>query len=176
VTPPDDRGWIDEETMGRLLQSRTALRRRVVTGLIIATALIVAGNMWLFRGIGPSYWVHTIFWGNTPFDQAVWVAEGADGEPAYDSVRGRMVRSLLRNHRLVGMTRHEALLLLGTPDELNWSQSYPKPEPDDEGALEAAEDYCYVVGSYSGFRIDYDSLIVEFNDAGRVRGWGIGQN
>lgn len=94
-------------------------------------------------------------WGSLPFDSGRWKAVDPRD---WDSVRGKMVRSLVRDHRLKGMTRSQVIQLLGHPD----------------GSSRATK-FIYILGAYSGFGIDYDVLELEFDAAGRARKWRIYQ-
>lgn len=145
-------------------------RRRktlMACGAVILLGIWVA---WASHGLGVYYWLYTFTWGNEAFDREAWL----EAEPQPDSVRGQMVRSLLRDIGVVGRTREEVLGLLGAPELLNWYQVGGSRSPEDERALASAEDYCYILGYRSGFGIDEDYLIVEFDSTGRVRRWGIG--
>lgn len=150
---------------------RTRFRRLLVLSAVVACLF---GLLWYcVRGLGLYYWIYTLGWGDKAFSRSEWI----DAEVDPDSVRGQMVRSLLQNTQLQGMTRSEVRSLLGPPDRLNWDQvAAPYPSPDSPQELARADDYCYYLGAYSGFGVDPDYLIVRFGDSGMVRSWGIGQS
>lgn len=68
-------------------------------------------------------------------------------------LRGRMVIDLVHNRLRIGMAKSDIHSLLGPPDS-------NKPEKWD-----------YLVGNYSGFRIDGDYLSIIFDNDWRVAGF-----
>ncbi len=64
-----------------------------------------------------------------------------------------MLHSLLRQHRLAGMTRPDVLGLLGPPDER--IQSLSSFQPGDRVWL-------YYLGTYTKLSADEDLLVLEF--------------
>jgi outer membrane protein assembly factor BamE (lipoprotein component of BamABCDE complex) len=62
-----------------------------------------------------------------------------------------MADDLRKNHLYSGMTKKQVLELLGEPDFEKQSHVFK-----------------YVLGGWSGFRIDYDSLDIYFDSAGRL--------
>jgi hypothetical protein len=135
---------------------------------------IVAGGLlawaWLWAFCGPmDHWSSTIGWGNRPFDSAVWQAapRSIDDRDEEHNPRGAMLRSLLRNHRLRGLTKAEVVALLGKPDPADGISSSRVPQ---------YETWDYYVGWYSGFKLDPDFLAVMFGLDGRVADWAIWQS
>ena len=84
-----------------------------------------------------------------PFDRETWLAFHNDSEP--DNPRGKMARDLQRRLLLGQETREKVLDLLGPPDH-----------------GERGDMLSYNLGMWSGFRMDYDSLDIYFDDQGRV--------
>lgn len=80
------------------------------------------------------------------FDGSTWKAEHA--LQSSNSVRGRMIDDLRANHLRLGMTQAEVLELLGPTDaESEYAQ------------------LSYLVGMYSGMRMDFDTLDLHFDGA-----------
>jgi hypothetical protein len=110
-------------------------------------------------------------WGNLPFDQKQWRA-ARNWNP--NNVRGKMVRRLLHDYQLKGMTRKEAIALLGQPDGADGSLSDSQKFSD--AAINKARTLYWVLGMWSGMRMDYDTLDLEFEERGRVVNWAIVQH
>ncbi|MHB8995166.1 MAG: hypothetical protein ACYC63_07955 [Armatimonadota bacterium] len=138
---------------------RARRRRALIVG---AATLLVAGAAWAATH---PWWLLTIGWGNRPFDSAVWRAapKSIDDPASAENPRGAMLRSLLRDHSLRGLSKPQVLLLLG------------KPEPSANMPLSVADEWHYYLGCYSGFKIDADFLSLEFGADGRVAEWGVWQ-
>ena len=82
------------------------------------------------------------------------------------------MRSLVRDHGVAGLTRQEAVALLGSPDDV---EPYPafgrvSTRPD---ALARVTELWYIVG-WSG--CDPDFLVLEFGADGKVRRWFVAHN
>lgn len=97
------------------------------------------------------WWVNSTYFDNRDFDQDVWIAhrnswasDNPRGEMAYD-LRDRLLRQR--------PTHPEVVSLLGEPD-------WPDQDPPHRIA--------YILGAWSGFRIDHDSLDIVFDAEGRV--------
>lgn len=109
-------------------------------GILAITALVVLVNM-----LTPSPWDDRVF------DREVWFAHAHDGKP--DNPRGPMLEDLKKTALKNGMTREEVLALLGEPDYELPSETMMR----------------YRLGSWSGMRMDPDSLDIEFGRDGKVR-------
>lgn len=108
-------------------------------------ALLTLGMMlvsWLGLGGDP--------FNDSAFDASTWRA--SDGT-AFDCPRGPMLANLELQLR-PGMSRTELVSLLGPPD-----------------ATERPDSASWFVGSWSGFRVDIDSLDVAFDANGRLASW-----
>ena len=86
---------------------------------------------------------------NKEFDKIVWQKYHKDMNP--DNPRGEMYKSLIEDYLKQGMTKREIIQLLGEPDY-----------KDEENLLS------YNLGMWSGFRIDYDSLDLNFSNDGNL--------
>jgi len=129
------------------------------SGCLVVVALyllMMVTNLWDLTYI--------LNWGNLPFDQHQWKTADLDN---IECIRGRMVRSLVHSHRLIGMSREEVLQLLGPPDSLD------EPLARGESAMEAGNPIGYYLGMRGGFGIDPDILWLWFDRNGRVRRWHI---
>ena len=102
-------------------------------------------------------------WSQRPFSPQAWKAE----EKGYESRRGEMVRSLLRQRLVAGRTRTEVVALLGAPD------AAVRLAPREGGAASYVE---YTLGAYSGLAIDVDGLWVYFDSNGDSIGWMVVQH
>jgi hypothetical protein len=85
------------------------------------------------------------------FDSAIW--KQYPGPKDYNSPRGRMYDDIASRLERTRPTREEVLRLLGEPD-------FRLPD----GTFE------YSLGAWSGFRMDFDSMYVNFDRKGRVSG------
>jgi hypothetical protein len=91
--------------------------------------------------------------GRRSFDSVVWKSSLSENSLA-NPVRLRMVDSLLRRHRLVGMSRAEIAALLGTPHPTEYFRNY---------------DLVYWLGPERGFiSIDSEWLVIRFDSNDRV--------
>lgn len=86
---------------------------------------------------------------NKDFDKTTWVQFDNSNDP--DNPRGEMYEDLIENNLSKGMSKKEVIDLLGQPDY-------------------KSEEYflSYNLGAWSGFRIDYDSLDLEFDKDGKL--------
>lgn len=135
--------------------------------------LLWAGTCVVCPSLRPGeWWLVTQGFGNRPFNVEVWRA--ADVEALTGNPRGAMLRSLLRWHPLVGLTRQQVGELLGPPDAVNgtWGPAGQRPAPRE---VARAASLHYLLGGYSGFGIDADVLILQFDARGRVGGWNVVQ-
>jgi hypothetical protein len=134
---------------------RTARRGCVGCALPLVVCIVLL--------LDPFHIILGLRWGRDPFDRATWQANSLaiwqtqQHAPPLNP-RGRMTYSLLRQHRLVGMTRPEVLDLLGPPehrlDSLSWWQ------PGDKV-------WVYYLGMYS-FGVDEDILVLRFGTSATV--------
>lgn len=83
------------------------------------------------------------------FDRSVWLA--MHGSQDRDNPRGPMARDVQRILLEAKMSRAQVREMLGSPD-----------------GHETPSLWQYTLGMWSGFRIDYDSLDVHFDDRGRA--------
>jgi len=85
------------------------------------------------------------------FDATVWRNPPGCGSNGcdVDCVRGQMVRDLTRSYLRLGMSRSDVIALLGNPQP---------------GSLPVKTSLSYDLGMCSGFRMDYDALVLSFND------------
>jgi hypothetical protein len=94
-----------------------------------------------------------------PFDRTVWNAEA---EGIDDFRRHRMADWLLKQRRLVGMSRAEIVSMLGDPTETSHFREY---------------DLVYVLGNERGWMsIDSEWLLMRLDDSGRVSMAEIGRD
>jgi hypothetical protein len=85
------------------------------------------------------------------FDSAIW--RQFAGSSDWQSPRGPMYEDLRRTLLRDRTTRDGVLKMLGNPDD-----------PERDGSLR------YRLGAWSGFRIDYDTMTVIFDQSQRVSG------
>ena len=86
---------------------------------------------------------------NKEFDKVTWEKFSENMEP--DNPRGEMFENLTEQHLKTGMTKSEVIKLLGKPD-----------------FREEKDFLSYNIGMWSGYRIDYDSLDLKFNEKGEL--------
>ena len=86
---------------------------------------------------------------NREFNRSAWVAMDHDMNP--DNPRGEMYTDLVEKHLNKGMHISQVKVLLGEPDF-----------ESEESSLR------YNLGMWSGMRMDYDSLNLEFSEKGRL--------
>lgn len=122
------------------------LRRIGIVGLTLAALVLVLRDMLDYRN-------------QADFDPVQWhqapscVPDGCEAA----CVRGGMVRDLQRRHLKPGTHRPEVIALLGN------SESRPPPG---RNSLE------YSLGMCSGFRMDFDALVIVFDENDRLpRTW-----
>lgn len=133
-------------------QSPDARYRRIARHLLDLAALgaLLGTGMWFYRNWPLMPW-SAGGWGDAAFDPVAWRQAG----DVMDNPRGTMVRSLLRSGTLRRQSRAAVVAVLGPPDS------------------ETPKYVEYVVGWYSGFGVDEDSLFVYFGADGRARGWAL---
>mgnify|MGYP001297361659 CR=1 FL=1 len=113
--------------------------RALVIVLLILGAIIVGGYS-LFQTLDP--------FAGRQFDRVLWHHYAGNGDS--DNPRASMVADIKRDIS-TGTTRNQVMELLGEPD-FEKSRSVFK----------------YNLGMWSGFRIDYDSLDIHFDEYGQV--------
>jgi hypothetical protein len=84
------------------------------------------------------------------FDQTVWLQAG--GKSDRKSPRGLMYDDLKSTLLRDKPTREQVLRMLGEPDVRKENESIE-----------------YLLGAWSGFRIDYDTIVISFDKADRVK-------
>ncbi|MEN6643215.1 MAG: hypothetical protein ABFE08_12285 [Armatimonadia bacterium] len=130
-------------------------RRRNCAGCLILIAvgiLLVADPFHIVLGLR---------WGNEPFDQAQWKAAARREKPVQPNPRGKMLASLLRQHKLKGMAEAETSGLLGWPDEVDFLRKRT-------ASPKAFEEWDYYLGMNSSTGVDEDILVIEFDRSGSV--------
>jgi hypothetical protein len=137
-------------------------REAFVTGALVVVALSAC---W-YRPLND--WFLTIGWGDRPFVSAVW-SEARNDPP--DNPRGAMFRSLLREHRLVGLSRDQVQALLGRPDYVDGMWDGTGAGSLSADRLASGREFRYLLGSYSGMRIDPDLLSLRFGANDTVISW-----
>lgn len=133
---------------------------------ILLTIGVVGLAVVAFRVLMPSEWHQDLV-----FNQQTWKAN-KNGDR--DNPRGRMLDSLLADKRLKGMTRAQVIDLLGPPDGLDRIVNDSLTTSDD--AANTANEFLYILGAWSGFRMDPDFLSICFDSHGRVRRWSVWQS
>jgi hypothetical protein len=121
--------------------------------LIVVCGIVGAVALWLL-------WDNpTDPFDNASFDQALWSKWRGSWDP--DSPRGHMASDLIGRLERGQPTRSDVLALLGPPEA---PCSKLTPPAGDLGQC-----LSYSIGSWSGFRMDSDTLDVYFGYDGRVR-------
>jgi hypothetical protein len=85
---------------------------------------------------------------NMKFDEVTWKKMANSEDP--DNKRGLMFQDVTENYLRKGLSKQDVLGLLG--------------EPDNE---KTENKYSYNLGMWSGYRMDYDSLDIEFDYDGK---------
>jgi hypothetical protein len=113
----------------------------------------VAGLLAIVLTVGLSALAAVHYWKTRPlpFDRTVWNAEVQDID---DFRRHRMADWLLKEQRLVGMSRAEIVSMLGEPTKTSFFREY---------------DLVYVLGNERGWiSIDSEWLLMRLDRTGRV--------
>ena len=123
------------------------LTKRILIGLGISILAVGMAGI-IFLGI-LLYPVFENRFDDRTFDKELWrtYLHSIDS----DNPRGNMADDLRKNHLQRGMAKQEVLDLLGEPD-------FDKQ----------AHVFKYNLGMWSGTRIDYDSLDIQFDSSGRL--------
>jgi len=138
---------------------------------LILVAVIAGGTLTLLRC---AFWhvpPQGIGWGEMTFDSRSW-KKANPRDPR--SLRGKMLRSLVKEHHLIGMKRSEVLTLLGRPDGTN-NSIHSRGVLGSQNFNEAST-WHYVLGAYSGFGVDFDILSLYFDKTGKVERWAVWQS
>ena len=114
-----------------------------IRGLLIATG-VIAFSLALLMYVLPK----DPFSGRN-FDRAVWMEFANDYVD--DNPSGAMVQDIQQRHLVTGMSRAEVIELLGEPESVYQNG-----------------DFSYIVGMWSGFRIDHDGLEIYFDQHGKL--------
>jgi energy-coupling factor transporter transmembrane protein EcfT len=148
--------------------------RRCSRRVVWAVAAVFLGALTLWCWVRPGeYWFLTLGWGDRPFDSAVWGK--ADRGELLGNSRGSMVRSLLRDHPLPGLSREDVRQLLGDPDYVDWEFPARFSEVPTDHDIRVARTFQYALGGYSGFGMDVDLLCLRFGIDGAVADWWLMQ-
>ncbi len=141
---------------------------RLFLKMILFTALLAIGLVaatfifaWVTRS-GPYFGISGPGpWDDRRFDSAIW--KQSDGKDI-DSPRGQMLYDLLYHSLKVGLSKSAVLNLLGKTDTIYRRGDQYNPFPNSR----ATESWHYPLGNWSGFRVDTDFLVVEFDKSGVV--------
>ena len=108
----------------------------------------------LFVMIGLYAYLHFIVFedpfDNKTFERSVWIKNQNNMNP--DNPRGEMYKDLVENKLKIGMTKDEIIALFGKADFKTEKRFLS-----------------YNLGMWSGFRMDYDSLDLEFDDQNQLK-------
>lgn len=131
-------------------KARTSTALFILAIAIVCILLLVRSPLYLFLDV----MLNPDPFNDRAFNREVWLDHYEDWGTM--NPRGRMGKSVQELLLNSGMTRVEVKRLLGPP------------EID-------SEDYAiqYLLGPYSGFRIDYDFLVISFDEDDRVKEVGI---
>lgn len=132
-----------------LAESLFQLARDLVAFVLVVLLLLVATGLAVFLFRNP--------FDDLKFDREVWLARAGDRDPG--NPRGQMAEDILERFRADPPTRDQVLQLLG-PSEFPCSPLRALPGP-----VEAC--LSYNLGMWSGLGMDYDTLDVYFDLAGR---------
>jgi len=110
-------------------------------------------------------------WGRQPFSRSAWAAV-AGADRAAPNPRGKMLRSLVRDHQLRGMNWRQIIDLLGEPDEGAKAPS-GRLLGRSEYASGRIASFGYFCGMEPPFGIDDAVLVLRFDRAGHVVDWRV---
>lgn len=113
--------------------------------LLWAVSLFVVAALGI---VSFSWWMHSHVFSISKFDPVIWFAP-ASNETESSCYRGGMAHDIIDRLLNGNMTNRQVESLLGKPEE---------------GSLPSH--YTYTLGMCSGFRFDYDTLDIYFNDKG----------
>ncbi len=135
------RGFGSEKNMTSW-QRRT---RKMLAGVVVSVLLVSVGFLLFLR-----CFIFPNPFNDQRFNQSLWAAYSGSTDP--NNPRGQMYEDLTKKKLKKGMSKQDILTLLGEPD-------FSKDETV----------FKYNLGAWSGFRIDYDSLDIEFDQDGKVK-------
>lgn len=118
---------------------------RILAGVVVSVLLLSVGFLLFLR-----FFIFQNPFNDQRFNQSLWAAYS--GSTAPNNPRGQMYEDLTKKNLKKGMSKQDVLTLLGEPD-------VSKEETV----------FTYNLGAWSGFRIDYDSLDIEFDQDGKVK-------
>jgi|SRR6266511_3681094 hypothetical protein len=118
---------------------------KMLAGVVVSVLLVSVGFLFFLR-----FFIFQNPFNDQRFNQSLWAAYSGSTDPS--NPRGQMYEDLTTNNLKRGMSRQDVLTLLGEPD-------FSKEETV----------FKYNLGAWSGFRIDYDSLDIEFDQDGKVK-------
>jgi len=123
----------------------------IVRGILIGCGAIVALLMMGFLGLLVMSWLLTPNpFDDRQFDHKLWLSSSNLDDR--NNPRGQMFDDLRKRHLSKQLTKADVISLLGTPDN-----------GQDAGRLS------YNLGMWSGLRMDYDSLEVDFDSKGFLK-------
>lgn len=114
----------------------------IAVGIFFLTMAVLLGAF--------AWWASVGIFSTSRFDKAEWLAPISQ-EREITCYRGGMARDIMNRLLAPGMTKQEVEALLGQPDD------HHKPQ-----------EFEYTLGMCSGFKIDYDGLIIRFSTEGRL--------
>jgi hypothetical protein len=125
--------------------SRRAIAIMAIVGLVFASPYLVVASLMAYEDV--KEWSQRL-----PFDSTIWKASLAHDDG--NTIRLRMIDDLMRRHTLKGISRKEAVELLGTPRPTSYFGDYPM---------------VYWLGPERGFiSIDSEWLAIRFDAQDRV--------
>jgi hypothetical protein len=130
--------------------------------LKLVRVLLIGGASFLTVGVGSVlfflWWIHSHVFSVSKYDPAIWFAQTTN-ETDLTCYRGGMAHDIIDHHLNINMTNTQVESLLGKPD-----------------GTSSPSHYAYTLGMCSGFKIDYDTLDVNFDDTGKYLNAAIHQH
>jgi hypothetical protein len=118
---------------------------KILAGVVVSVLLVSIGFLFFLR-----FFIFQNPFNDQRFNQSLWAAYSGSTDP--NNPRGQMYEDLTTKNLKKGMSKQDVLTLLGEPD-------FSKEEAV----------FKYNLGAWSGFRIDYDSLDIAFDQDGKVK-------
>jgi hypothetical protein len=118
---------------------------KMLAGVVVSVLLVSGGFLLFLR-----FFIFQNPFDDQRFNQSLWAAYSGSTDP--HNPRGQMYEDLTKQNLKKGMSKQDILALLGEPD-------FSKEDTV----------FKYNLGAWSGFRIDYDSLDIEFDQDGKVK-------